>query len=49
MLYLQPKSSPEKEQEGFMLTPRVGVSNFTAAERKFKKTPRIEVRGPRLN
>ena len=35
--------SPEKEEPGFKLTPRIGISNFTAAERKFKKTPRIEV------
>ena len=38
------EKSPEREQGGYKLTPRNTVSNYTAAERKFKKTPRLEVR-----
>ncbi|KAH3716390.1 hypothetical protein DPMN_059112 [Dreissena polymorpha] len=37
-----PEKSPEKEVGGYKLTPRTGIANYTAAERKFKKTPRIE-------
>ena len=34
---------PEKEVGGYKLTPRTSIANFTNAERKLKKTPRIEV------
>jgi hypothetical protein len=37
------EKSPEKDQGGYKLTPRNTVATYTAAERKFKKTPRIEV------
>ncbi|XP_060599368.1 dynein heavy chain domain-containing protein 1-like [Ruditapes philippinarum] len=36
------EKSPDKEPGGYKLTPRNTVATYTAAERKFKKTPRIE-------
>ncbi|XP_052798483.1 dynein heavy chain domain-containing protein 1-like isoform X5 [Mya arenaria] len=32
----------EKDQGGYKLTPRTSISHYTAAERKFKKSPRVE-------